>query len=318
MRLDHPFYPPLEPRLAGDLPLDALHTMHYEECGSPAGAPLLILHGGPGGGINPYYRQLADPRHFRLVLYDQRGCGRSTPLGETRENTTAHLVADIERLRVHLGIARWAVLGGSWGSTLALAYAQTHPERVAALVVTGVFLARKAEIDWWWHGLRHIFPDAWQALHDFLPEDERGDLRASYLRRCLDPDPAVHGPARVALMVYETEALDVWPNWPRLAWLKDTGQAIVMGGLLPFYDAHRHFLEEGQLLRDAARLDGIPGFIVQGRHDAVCPPCSSYDLHLAWRGSTLQIVAGAGHAWNDHQLGMPLVRVLDGLRSLDF
>ncbi len=318
MRLDHVFYPPCEPRATGSLALDALHTMHYQECGSASGAPLLILHGGPGGGINPYYRQLADPRHYRVVLFDQRGCGQSTPRAELRENTTGHLVADMERLREHLGLDRWIVLGGSWGSTLALAYAQRHPERVAALVLTGVFLARGADMDWWWYGLRQVFPDAWQAMHDFLPEHERGDLRSAYLRRCLDPDPAVHGPARLSLMTYETEALDVWPNWPRMAWLQDTGQAIVMGGLLPHYDAHDYFLEEGELLRGAGRLGEIPGRIVQGRHDAVCPPCGAFDLHRSWPCSTLQIVAGAGHAWNDHQLGSALVGALDELRELRF
>jgi proline iminopeptidase len=198
-----PLYPTIEARASGRLALDPVHNMYWEESGTPTGIPVVFLHGGPGGGSSPRHRRFFDPEAYRILVYDQRGAGLSTPLGELRDNTTAHLVADLERLRTHLGVERWLVFGGSWGSTLALAYAEAHPHRCLGLVLRGVFLCRPAEIEWFLYGLRHVFPEAWDRFAGYLPAGERGDLLESYHRRLVDPDPAVHLPAAKRWSAYE-------------------------------------------------------------------------------------------------------------------
>ena len=206
-------------------------------------------------------------------MFEQRGCGRSRPHGRIEENTTADLVSDMEALRRSLGIERWVVLAGSWGSTLALVYAETHPQRCAGLIVSGVFLARAEDQAWWWGGARHLFPEVWQDLHDFLPSDERADLRGAYLRRILDPNPAVHEPALRAMLAYETQILDLWANWARLDGLMQSDNLVPMGRLYAHYDSNGYFLRENQIIEDAGRLAGVRGWIVQGRYDC-CTPAS--------------------------------------------
>jgi proline iminopeptidase len=314
-RLDQALFPPLQPYGSGRLKVDGLHELYWEQAGDPSGAPLLILHGGPGGGINPYYRQLFDPRRWQATLYEQRGCGRSTPHGELEHNTTPHLVADIEALRRHLGHERWTVLGGSWGSTLALAYAQRYPERCAGLVVTGVFLARPQDSDWWWCGARAIFPELWQGLCDFLPEAERGDLRQSYIDRILGDDAARSEAALKSMLSYETQLLDHLPNAARLAGLLASDNLLPMGRLYAHYDANRYFLESNQLLRDATRLKDVPGWIINGRYDACTPPSGAFDLSKAWPHATLRIMPSSAHVWNDPILGYAIGEALRDIRS---
>jgi proline iminopeptidase len=312
--MDTALYPPLEPSRSGLLKVDQGHEIYWEEAGNPDGVPLVILHGGPGGGINPYYRQLFDPKVWRAILFEQRGCGRSRPHGQLSGNDTQALVRDMEALRQAAGVDRWVVLGGSWGSTLALAYAEAHPDRCLGLLVTGVFLARKEDSDWWWRGVRAIFPEVWQALYDFLPPKERGDLRGAYLKRILDDDPAVHEPALRAMLTFETQILDVWTNWPRLDGLMRSDNLTPMGRLYAHYDANAYFLRENQIIEDAARLREVRGWIVQGRYDCCTPPSGAFDLSKVWPAK-LRIMPSAGHAWNDPILSMGIAEALSDLAA---
>jgi proline iminopeptidase len=291
-------YPEIEPYAAGMLPLDALHTMYWETSGNPAGVPVVFLHGGPGSGASPKHRRFFDPDAYRIVVYDQRGAGRSTPLGELRENTTPHLLDDLERLRRHLRIERWLVFGGSWGSTLALAYAEAHPERCLGLVLRGIFLCRKSEIDWFLYGLRNIFPEPWERFAGFLPPGERVDLLASYYRRLADPDRAVHMPAAKAWSIYEGSCSTLLPSQETIDHFAGDVVALGLARMEAHYFVNGIFLPENALLANAHRLRGIPGVIVQGRYDVVCPIVSAHDLVAAWPGVEYQVIPDAGHsAW---------------------
>jgi len=292
----HPLFPPIEPSASGMLDLDAPHRMYYEESGNPKGVPVVFLHGGPGAGSSAVHRQFFDPAYYRIVVYDQRGAGRSTPLGCLENNTTPALVADLERLREHLAIERWMVFGGSWGSTLALAYAEHHPGRCLALVLRGIFLCRKSEIDWFLYGLRAIFPEAWRAFAGFIPEAERADLLAAYHRRLVDPDPAVHMPAARSWSVYEGSCSTLLPNPALVADFASDRVALGLARIEAHYFVNDIFLPENLLLDRAARLKDIPGVIVQGRYDIVCPAISADDLHRAWPEAEYAIVADAGHS----------------------
>jgi proline iminopeptidase len=289
-------YPEVEPYASGMLPLDALHTMYWESSGNPDGIPVVFLHGGPGSGATPKHRRFFDPGAYRIVVYDQRGAGRSTPLGELRENTTLHLIDDLERLRGHLGVARWLVFGGSWGSTLALAYAEAHPERCLGLVLRGIFLCRKSEIDWFLYGLRHIFPEPWERFVGYLPQAERGDLLHSFHRRLVDPDPAVHMPAARAWSVYEGSCSTLLPSRETVDHFAGDVVALGLARMEAHYFVHDIFLPENALLERAHRLRAIPGVIVQGRYDVVCPIASAHDLVAAWPEVEYQIVPDAGHS----------------------
>ncbi|MFN7085843.1 MAG: prolyl aminopeptidase [Burkholderiales bacterium] len=291
-------YPQIEPYDAGMLELDGLHRMYWEQSGNPRGAPVLFLHGGPGAGAAPGHRRFFDPAHYRIVIFDQRGAGRSTPLGELRDNTTPQLVADIERLRVHLGIENWLVFGGSWGSTLALAYAEAHPQRCAGLVLRGIFLCRKSEIEWFLYGLRNLFPEAWHAFAGAVPENERGDLLAAYYKRLTDPDPSVHMAAARAWSIYEGSCSTLLPKPETVAYFAGDVVALGLARIEAHYFSHDIFLPENSLLDNIGRVRGIPGVIVQGRYDAVCPIVSADDVHRAWPEAEYIIVPDAGHsAW---------------------
>ena len=316
-RLDHSVYPTCEPTDGGMLDLGQGHTMYWQRCGASGGFPFLILHGGPGGSIQPYYRQLIDPTVFHGVLYDQRGCGRSTPRHSLEHNDLPRLVSDIEQLRRHLGITSWCILGGSWGSTLALAYAQAHPEVVAGLVVTGVHLAGEVDRDWWWYGARSVYPEVWIELAHFLPEGERVRLRDSFLRRVLEGTAEESEAAGLALMTYEAHLLDPFPNPDFVASLAANREATVsMARIFCHYDRNNCFLAEGQLLREASALADIPGSIVNGRLDMCTPSRSAYDLAQAWPRARLDIVAMAGHRWNDPNLSRAVVQATDRLGKL--
>ena len=292
-------YPSLEAHDVGRLRVSPVHELYYEVSGNPAGKPVVFVHGGPGGGTNPNQRRFFNPEAYRIVLFDQRGCGRSTPHASLVDNTTWDLVADMEHLRMHLGIDRWQVFGGSWGSTLALAYAQRHPQRVTELVLRGVFLLRRSELLWFYQqGASAIFPDAWEPYRDHIPPAERDDMMAAYYRRLTSEVPA----ERLA-------AARVWSMWeastsflrPQLAYLERAGSdeafALAFARIECHYFVNRGFFEvDGQLLRDAGRLASIPGAIVQGRYDVVCPARSAWDLSQAWPQASLEIVARAGHS----------------------
>jgi proline iminopeptidase len=291
-------YPEIEPYAAGMLPLDARHTMYWETSGNPGGIPVVFLHGGPGSGASPRHRRFFDPQAYRIVVYDQRGAGRSTPLGELRDNTTPRLVDDLERLRTHLGLDRWLVFGGSWGSTLALAYAEAHPSRVLGLLLRGIFLCRRSEIDWFLYGLRNIFPEAWDRFATFLPPSERGDLLGSYYRRLTDVDPAVHMPAAKSWSVYEGSCSTLLPSPETVDHFASDVVALGLARIEAHYFSNNSFLPEDALLANAHRLRSIPGVIVQGRYDVVCPAVSAHELAAAWPEAEYRVIPDAGHsAW---------------------
>ncbi|HTV89854.1 MAG TPA: prolyl aminopeptidase [Stellaceae bacterium] len=289
-------FPPLEPYRTGQLRLDGRHVMYWEESGNPRGKPALFLHGGPGAGATAVHRRFFDPAHWRIVIFDQRGGGRSTPLGEIRDNTPALLVADIERLREELCIASWLVFGGSWGSTLALLYAQAHPQRVAGLIVRGIFLCRQAEIDWFLRGMRLVFPEAWRAFAGFLPEGERGDLLAGYYRRLIHADPAVHMPAARAWSIYEGACSTLLPNPETVAAFGEDRLALGLARIEAHYFRHHLIPAERDLVAEIARIRHLPAIIVQGRYDMVCPIRSADELARAWPEADYVIVRDAGHS----------------------
>jgi len=289
-------YPACDPVVTGMLALDRRHTMHWEVCGNAAGVPLVFVHGGPGGGSLPHHRRFYDPAFWRIVLYDQRGAGRSAPIAELTDNTTAHLIDDLERLRTHLAIERWVLFGGSWGSTLALAYAEAHPARVAGLVLRGVFLASRREIDWFMYGMRNVFPEAWRAFSAHLPPAERGDLLHNYYRRLTDPDPAVHFPAARAWDLYESACSALMPRPEGVARHEDDDAALAIARIEAHYFVNDGFLPEGQLLAELPRIRHIPCTIVQGRYDVVCPPITADALAQAWPEAEYIVVPDAGHS----------------------
>ena len=311
---DPGLYPECMPDASGMLALDPRHTMYWETCGNPSGVPILFLHGGPGGGSLPHHRRFYDPSQWRIVLYDQRGAGRSTPTAEIGDNTTAHLVDDIERLRAHLGIERWALFGGSWGSTLALAYAEAHPERVLGLVLRGVFLASREEIRWFIDGMRHFFPEAWRDFAHFLPQAERGDLLAGYHRRLTDPDPAVHLPAAQAWDRYERACSTLIPG-PDLGRVGDDAASLAIARIEAHYFVNDAFVAPGQIIGHIARISHLPCTIVQGRYDVVCPPVSAVALARAWPGAECIIVPDAGHSVREPGIARELVAAVRRMRA---
>ncbi len=293
-------YPPIEPYRTGRLRVSDVHDLSFEESGNPKGKPVVFLHGGPGGGSDPKVRRFFHPDKYRIVLFDQRGCGKSTPYASLEENTTWDLVSDIEKLREHLEIARWQVFGGSWGSTLALAYAEKHPDRVTELVLRGIFLLRKKEIDWFYQeGASILFPDAWEPYLAHIPEAERGDLVAAYHKRLTSDDPVVRLAAAKIWSGWEGATSKLLPDASFAGHYEEDEFALAFARIEAHYFANRGFLEEeGQLLRDAGKIRHIPGVIVQGRYDVVCPIESAWALHRAWPEADFVISPDAGHsAW---------------------
>ena len=306
-------YPAVEPHRTGRLRVSGLHELHWEESGNPAGKPVVFLHGGPGGGTTPAHRRYFDPRRYRVVLFDQRGCGKSTPYAEIRENTTWDLVADVERLRAHLGIERWQVFGGSWGSTLALAYAEKHPERVTELVLRGIFLLRQREIDWFYQeGASWIFPDAWEHYVAAIPPAERGDLVAAFARRLFSDDPAVNLPAAKAWSLWEGSTSKLLPDPEFTAKFGADATTLAFARIECHYFVNKGFFEvDGQLLRDVGRIRHLPCTIVQGRYDQVCPIRSAWDLARAWPEAELFVVPDAGHSAFEPGIARALVAATD-------
>lgn len=292
------FYPEIEPHAQGMLKVGGVHTLYWESSGNPKGKPVVFLHGGPGGGSDPKQRRFFDPDRYRIVLIDQRGCGRSTPHASLVDNTTWHLVDDIEAVRAHLGIERWQVFGGSWGSTLALAYAQKHPERVTELVLRGIFLLRRKELLWFYQqGTSEMFPDAWEQYLAPIPEAERGDLIAAYHARLTSDDPAVRQEAARAWSVWEARTSFLLPKDEQVQRAAGDSFSLAFSRIECHYFVNRGFLShEDQLLDDVEKIRTIPTVIVQGRYDVVCPATSAWELHRRWPEADLRIVEDAGHS----------------------
>jgi proline iminopeptidase len=308
-------YPEIEPYRSGMLKLDGLHEMYWEECGNPRGAAVVFLHGGPGAGAAPAHRRFFDPAHYRIIVFDQRGAGRSRPLGELRQNTTPLLVEDIERLRLHLRIERWVVFGGSWGSTLALAYGIQHPDRCTGLVLRGIFLCRPSEIDWFLYGVRNLFPEAWAAFSGEIPKAERADLLTAYHRRLVDPDPAVHMPAARAWSVYEGSCSTLLPSPETVAYFASDVVALGLARIEAHYFRNGIFMPEDALLAGVEHVRQVPAVIVQGRYDAVCPIVTADDLHRAWPEAQYIVVADAGHSAWEPGICAELVKAMERFKA---
>lgn len=312
------FYPPIEPYNSGELKVSALHKIYFEECGNPEGVPVVFLHGGPGGGITEDHRRYFDPFHYRIVLFDQRGCGKSKPTAELKENTTWDLVSDIEKIREHLGIKKWLVFGGSWGSTLALAYAITYPSHVKALVLRGIFLCRPSEIKWFYQqGASEIFPDFWEPYYKLISPSERSDMVRAYYKLLTHND-------------YDTRlnAAKIWSKWEAatsrlmvsadaIEEYEDPPSALAFARIECHYFINNAFFKtDNFLLENINKIRHIPGIIVQGRYDVVCPARSAWDLHKEWPESKLQIIADAGHAASEPGIRSALIEATDFFRSL--
>ncbi|WP_257310640.1 prolyl aminopeptidase [Geothrix fuzhouensis] len=305
-------YPAIEPNKTQRLKVSDLHELYVEESGNPNGKPVIFLHGGPGGGTSPKHRRYFDPETYRVILFDQRGCGQSTPYAEVRENGTWDLVTDMERIREHLGIDRWMVFGGSWGATLGLAYTEKHPERVTELILRGIFLLRQREVDWLYQeGASRVFPDAWEPYRDAIPEAERGDFLRAYAKRLLSEDPAVNLPAAKAWSIWEGATSKLIPDPDFIASYGDEATTLAFARIECHYFLHKGWLDEAQLLRDAHKLKGIPGAIIQGRYDMVCPIESAWALSKAWPDADLIIVPDAGHSAYEPGISRALVAATD-------
>ena len=315
MILARSLHPSVEPYAVHRIRVSDLHEIYVEECGDPQAPAVLTVHGGPGAGTNPLMRRFFDPRRHRVILFDQRGCGRSTPTAEVRENTTWDLVADMETIRRKLGVERWALFGGSWGSTLALAYAQAHPERVRAMILRGIFLVRKSELDWFYGGgAAHVWPDLWARLIEPIPHEERHDLVTAYYRRLMGPDSPERRLCAHLWGQWEGATIALRPPPPNPYPNLDDPRALAFSRIEAHYFIHKGFMrEDGQLLHDAHRIAHIPGAIVQGRYDMVTPPVSAFDLKAAWPRARLTVVPDAGHAVSEPGIMSALLDAVDDL-----
>lgn len=306
-------YPSVDPFMTGQLQVSERHHIYYEQCGNPAGKPVVILHGGPGAGCGAKMRCFHDPAKYRIVLFDQRGAGRSTPHADLVDNTTWHLVADIEQLRAHLGIDRWQVFGGSWGSTLALAYAETHPDAVTELVLRGIFMLRRWELEWFYQeGASRVFPDAWQNYLAAIPVVERHDLISAYHRRLTHEDPAVRLAAARAWSVWEAATSFLYQDPAFMHSHEEDAFALAFARIECHYFVNGGFFAvEDQLLRDVSKIRDIPATIVHGRYDVVCPVANAWDLHRAWPEADLRIIADAGHSGFEAGITDALINATD-------
>ena len=306
-------YDPIEPFDTGRLKVSAIHELYYEQCGNPDGKPAVFLHGGPGGGISPDYRRYFDPKVYRVVLFDQRGSGQSTPHASIEENTTWDLVADIERLREHFGIKRWQVFGGSWGSTLALAYGETHPDRVSELVLRGIFLCRPKEISWFYQeGASAIFPDVWEEYLKVIPEGERADMVSAYYRRLTSDDAAVRLEAARAWSIWEGSTSKLFFDPSTIEKFADPEFALAFARIeCHYFMNNAFFTTDNYLIENVGSIRGIPSVIVQGRYDVVCPITSAWDLHRAWPEAQLKIIPDAGHSISEPGIIDALVAATD-------
>ena len=305
-------YPEIEAYAFGHLDVGDGHVIYWERSGTKGAKPAVFLHGGPGGGFSASHRRLFDPKLYDVMLFDQRGCGKSTPHASLEANTTWHLVADIERLREMMGVDKWQVFGGSWGSTLALAYAETHPSRVSELVLRGIYLLTKAEMDWYYQfGVSEMFPDKWERFLAPIPEAERGDLKAAYRKRLTSDNRAVQIEAALAWSQWEGQTITLLPEPSTSDVFGEDEFALAFARIENHYFTHAGWLDEGQLLRDAGRLKDIPGTIVHGRYDMPCPARFAWALHKAWPKADFHLIEGAGHAYSEPGILDQLIRATD-------
>ena len=312
------FYPAIEPYDSGHIRVSDVHQLYYEQCGNPNGKPVVFLHGGPGAGLDPDYRRFFDPEAYRVILFDQRGAGRSIPHASLDDNTTWHLVQDIEHIREHFGIEKWLVFGGSWGSTLSLVYAETHPERVSGLVLRGIFLCRPQEIRWFYEegqGASAIFPETWEQYVRIIPEDERVDMIGAYYRRLTSADEAVRREAAYAWSIWEGSALKLLPDQKVIDEFTEPEKAIALARIECHYFVNNCFFEtDNYLLDHIDRIRHIPAVIVHGRYDIICPVLNAWDLHRAWPEASLRIIRDAGHASTEPGIVSALVEATDSFR----
>lgn len=305
----HKLFPDIKPYATHRLPVDTPHELYIEECGNVKGLPVLFVHGGPGAGCEEYHRRFFDPDLYRIILFDQRGAGRSTPHASLDNNTTWHLVADMETIRKYLGISRWVLFGGSWGSTLSLVYAETHPERVLGLILRGIFLCRPWEIRWFYQeGANRVFPDHWQEFIALIPEAERHDLLQAHYRRLTGEDEIARMASAKAWSLWEGRAATLLPNRRVVDFFGSPRTALSLACIEAHYFAHHTFLEPDHILRNAHRLNDIPGTIVQGRYDIVCPIQSAWELARAWPAAAFEIIPDAGHSATEQGIVNALVR----------
>jgi len=304
-----PLFPEIAPYNEMRLKVDAVHELHLEECGNPDGLPVLFVHGGPGAGCESWHRQFFDPEVYRIVLFDQRGSGRSTPHASLDNNTTQYLVADMEQIRQHLGIEKWILFGGSWGSTLSLVYAQTHPDRVLGLILRGIFLCRPSEIHWFYQeGANRIFPDYWESFVEHIPAEERGDLLHAHYRRLIGEDEVARMASAKAWSIWEGRTSNLHQKKSVVEFFGSAHTALSLARIEAHYFVNDTFLKPDQILKNAAALEDIPGIIVHGRYDIVCPVESAWDLHKAWPQSILEIIPDAGHSASEPGIIDALVR----------
>jgi proline iminopeptidase len=309
-------FPEIEPYASGKLPLGGPHVMYWEQAGNPRGMPVLFLHGGPGAGASAAHRRFFDPRYYRIIIFDQRGCGRSPPHAGLTDNTTPHLVADMEALRRHLNVRQWVLFGGSWGSTLALAYGARWPEHCAGFVLRGIFLGTRREVSWFLYGMGTFFPEAWRSFAGLLPEAERSDLLATYYRRLTDPDPRLHIPAAAAWSRYETVCSNLIPRSeePAAAFGGDSA-ALALARIEAHYFVNDVFLENNELLKNVRRLRHIPAILIQGRYDMVCPIVTADSLARAWPEAKYVIIPDAGHSAMEPGIRAALVRAAEAMKT---
>ena len=309
-------FPEIEPYASGRLPLGGSHFMYWEQAGNPRGIPVLFLHGGPGAGAAAAHRRFFDPRSYRIIIFDQRGCGRSAPRGEIADNTTWHLVADMELLRGHLNVRRWVLFGGSWGSTLALAYGVRWPQHCAGFALRGIFLGTRNEVSWFLRGMRTFFPEAWRSFAEALPESERSDLLGNYHHRLTHPDPAIHMPAAAAWSRYETVCSNLIPRLEESsASFGGDSAALALARIEAHYFVNDVFLEDGELLNNVDRLRHIPSILIQGRYDMVCPIVTADTLARAWPEAKYVIVPDAGHSAMEPGIRAALVRATEAMKT---
>lgn len=315
----HPsLYPPIEPFKSGFLQVSSLHNLYYEVCGNPQGQPIIYLHGGPGGGISSDDRRYFDPKHYKIVLLDQRGAGKSTPSASLEDNTTWALVSDIEKLRIFLGITKWLVFGGSWGSTLSIAYAETHPDRVSALILRGIFLLRRSELLWFYQeGASHIYPEYWEPYLNQIHPAERGDMISAYYKKLTGPNPQEQLAAAKVWSTWEMATSKLYVDPSYIAEASEDEFALAFARIECHYFINAGFFKyDGQLLSEVHKIRHIPCTIVQGRYDLVCPMKSAFDLHKAWPESELQIINDAGHSAKENGTTAALVAACDKYRSI--
>jgi len=311
----HELYPPIAPYGHGMLDVGDGHSIYWEQSGNPSGVPVLFLHGGPGAGTTPGHRRFFDPAHYRIILFDQRGAGKSKPFASLDKNTTVHLVGDIEKLRQHLEIDDWFLFGGSWGSTLALVYGESHPERCRGFVLRGVFLGRNEELNWFMNDMRRVYPEAWESFSGFLTEHERNDVLGSYYRRLTDPDPACHMPAADAWNQYETDCSTLFG--PTRSTPQGSGPgALALARIEAHYFENGMFVTDNQVLDALERITHLPAVIVQGRYDMICPTKTAVELNRAWERSEIVIVPDAGHSAMEPGIKSALVAATERFKLL--